>query len=188
MEELVALIIQVVVEVGLQLFGAVGIDWATGASDKKGDKEEAGCGWLFIFALLGAACGGLSLVLVPKLVLPTLGLRIANLVVAPLAAGGLSYLVARLRYAVPQWRSQLKTALARARTRLQHADVDGDRFTTSYSLYLLVLKHSQQSDLSFERQFAYLVQEDRTAIRGFETTETPLGGAGEGTLFVAKQF
>src|SRR5439155_5926555 len=102
-EELVALIIQVVVEVGLQLFGAVGIDWATGASDKKGDKEEAGCGWLFIFALLGAACGGLSLMLVPKLVLPTLGLRIANLVVAPLAAGGLSYLIAKHVWAAGQW-------------------------------------------------------------------------------------
>src|SRR5204863_162112 len=31
---------------------------------------------------------------IPKILLPTLGLRIANLVAAPLAAGGLSYLVA----------------------------------------------------------------------------------------------
>lgn len=103
MEELVALIIQVVVEVGLQIFGAIGVDWATGASSKKDDKEEAGCGWLFIFALFGAACGGLSLLLVPKLILPTLGLRIANLIVAPLAAGALSYLVARHVWAAGQW-------------------------------------------------------------------------------------
>jgi hypothetical protein len=102
-EELVAVIIQVVVEVVLQLFGAVSIDWATGASGRKDDREEAGCAWLFIFALAGGACGGLSLLLVPKLILPTLGLRIANLVVAPLAAGWLSYLVARHVWAAGQW-------------------------------------------------------------------------------------
>jgi hypothetical protein len=102
-EEIVAVVIQVVVEVGLQIFGAAGIDWATGASSRKGDREEAGCGWLVLFVLFGAACGGLSLVFVPKLILPTLGLRIANLIVAPLAAGGLSYLFARHVWAAGRW-------------------------------------------------------------------------------------
>ena len=103
MEELAALVIQIVVEVGLQIFGAAGIDWATGASERRDDKEEAGCGWLLIFALLGGACGGLSLVVVPKLLLPTFGLRVANLVVSPLAAGGLSYLIAKHVWAAGQW-------------------------------------------------------------------------------------
>jgi hypothetical protein len=102
-EELVAIVIQVVVEVGLQIFGAAGIDWATGASSNKDDKEEAGCGWLLIFALLGAACGGVSLLLFPKLLLPTVALRVANLVVAPLLAGGLSYLIAKHVWAAGQW-------------------------------------------------------------------------------------
>jgi uncharacterized protein YcaQ len=44
---------------------------------------------------------------------------------APLPRLSLSYLVARLRYAVPQWRGHLKAALVRARTRLQHERVDG---------------------------------------------------------------
>lgn len=44
---------------------------------------------------------------------------------APLPALSLSQVVARLRYGVPQWRSQLKGALARARARLAHARVDG---------------------------------------------------------------
>ena len=44
---------------------------------------------------------------------------------APLPAQTLTYLVARLRYAVPQWESELKPALARARTRLAHARVEG---------------------------------------------------------------
>ncbi len=44
---------------------------------------------------------------------------------APLPALSLSYVVARLRYAVPHWRAQLKGALARARKRLAHTTVDG---------------------------------------------------------------
>jgi hypothetical protein len=44
---------------------------------------------------------------------------------APLPALSLSHVIARLRYAVPQWRGCLKDALARARTRLAHERVDG---------------------------------------------------------------
>ena len=44
---------------------------------------------------------------------------------APLPRASLSYVVARLRYAVPQWHSEMKSALLRARERLSHAHVDG---------------------------------------------------------------
>jgi uncharacterized protein YcaQ len=44
---------------------------------------------------------------------------------APLPAASLSYAVRRLRYAVPQWSSELTGALQRARQRLAHARVDG---------------------------------------------------------------
>jgi uncharacterized protein YcaQ len=43
---------------------------------------------------------------------------------APLPGPSLSQLVGRLRYAVPQWRNELKPALQRARQRLSHARVD----------------------------------------------------------------
>jgi hypothetical protein len=43
----------------------------------------------------------------------------------PVPALSLSNLVSRLRYAVPQWRGELKDALTRARDRLAHARVDG---------------------------------------------------------------
>jgi uncharacterized protein YcaQ len=43
---------------------------------------------------------------------------------APLPAPSLSNVIARLRYAAPQWRKLLKDALARARKRLSHARVD----------------------------------------------------------------
>ena len=54
--------------------------------------------------------------------------RLVDVVVnlyAPLPSASLSYVVHRLRYAVPQWRGQLPAALARARARLAHARVEG---------------------------------------------------------------
>jgi uncharacterized protein len=44
---------------------------------------------------------------------------------APLPGPSLSSAVNRLRYAVPQWHRELKTALQRARQRLEHARVEG---------------------------------------------------------------
>ena len=44
---------------------------------------------------------------------------------APLPAASLSFVVNRLRYAVPQWRREVKRALARAKARLARATVDG---------------------------------------------------------------
>ena len=44
---------------------------------------------------------------------------------APLPSATLSYLVSRLRYAVPQWRDELKSALQRAKQRLAHTQTDG---------------------------------------------------------------
>src|SRR6516162_131103 len=44
---------------------------------------------------------------------------------APLPAPCLSDLVRRLRFAVPQWRSELKNALKRSKQRLAHVRVDG---------------------------------------------------------------
>jgi hypothetical protein len=43
---------------------------------------------------------------------------------APLPAASLSRLIARLRYGVPQWHGELKSALKRARQRLSHACVN----------------------------------------------------------------
>jgi uncharacterized protein YcaQ len=44
---------------------------------------------------------------------------------APLTGASLSSLVSRLRFAVPQWQAELKSALVRAKDRLSHARVDG---------------------------------------------------------------
>lgn len=104
MEELLALLLQLFLEIGLQLFGGLGFDAATETARRKrgthGEvNDEDGCGWLLLFALVGGACGGISLLLAPNLVLPNVGLRVANLVLAPLVAGGVSYAVATFVWA-----------------------------------------------------------------------------------------
>ena len=50
---------------------------------------------------------------------------VAVRIYAPLPGPCLSDLVRRLRFAVPQWRSELKNAFKRAKQRLSHARVDG---------------------------------------------------------------
>lgn len=45
---------------------------------------------------------------------------------APLPAASLSYVVSRLRYAVPQWHGDLRRALQRAKQRLAHACIEGN--------------------------------------------------------------
>jgi uncharacterized protein len=44
---------------------------------------------------------------------------------APLPAASLAYVVARLRYAAPQWHGELPAALRRAKSRLAHTHIDG---------------------------------------------------------------
>lgn len=44
---------------------------------------------------------------------------------APLPGRSLSFLIRRLRFAVPQWRNQLTSAIERAQRRLSHARLDG---------------------------------------------------------------
>jgi uncharacterized protein YcaQ len=50
---------------------------------------------------------------------------VAVRIYAPLPGPSLSDLVRRLRFAVPQWHGELKSALQRAKQRLSHARVDG---------------------------------------------------------------
>ncbi len=50
---------------------------------------------------------------------------VAIRIYAPLPAASLGIVVRRLRYAVPQWRGELTSALKRAKERLAHAHLDG---------------------------------------------------------------
>ena len=46
----------------------------------------------------------------------------------PLPQASLAMVIARLRYAIPQWRRELKSSLGRAQQRLQYETVDGTRW------------------------------------------------------------
>ena len=58
----------------------------------------------------------------------------------------------------------------------------------SYRLELLLLQHSQQFGLSFERQFRNFVQEQRASVGVFESSDAPFRGAGERSLHMSEQF
>ena len=90
MEELVAVLFQVFFELAIQLFGSSGIWWATG-----NEKVDKGCAYFFLHSFAGGGLGWVSTIIAPHLVLPYAGLRIANLIVAPLVSGGISYGFAR---------------------------------------------------------------------------------------------
>jgi hypothetical protein len=90
-EEVLAVIFQVAFEIGFQVLISGGVDLAAAASR----RTPSGCGWAVTHAVVGGLCGWLSALMVPHLVLPYTWLRIANLVVGPLVAGGLTLLVDR---------------------------------------------------------------------------------------------
>ncbi len=50
---------------------------------------------------------------------------VAVRIYAPLPGASLSFFMSRLRFAVPQWRKELTSALQRAKERLSHARIDG---------------------------------------------------------------
>lgn len=95
MEEVLVLLVQVVAEVLVDVLIYLPFDVPLSRDEKTGERR--GAGWLFVYALAGGVLGGLSLLLVPDLVLRSPALRLANLAVAPLASGGVSWGLAAWR-------------------------------------------------------------------------------------------
>lgn len=95
MEEILVVILQLVVEVLLQMVVYLPFDLPLIWDEKTGERR--GCGWLFIYLLLGGGVGGLSLLVAPRLMIHSAPLRLANILVAPLSAGGLSLWIASWR-------------------------------------------------------------------------------------------
>lgn len=93
MEEILVAVLQVLLEFGLELLLYGGLDLAA----ERADRERPGCVFVGLFALFGAGLGAIANAVHPRPVLPFPWLRLTNLVVAPFAAGGLSWLVARWR-------------------------------------------------------------------------------------------
>ncbi len=88
MEDVLAVVLQIFFEMVLQFFGWMPLDFPRG-------QDRTDRGWVLLHACVGGFLGFLSALIAPTLLLPLAWLRIANLVVAPFAAGGLAYLFAR---------------------------------------------------------------------------------------------
>lgn len=94
MEEVLIVILQGLLELGLEFLIYAGLDLAAlrGRSD-----EDQGCVIMVVFFSLGALLGGAANLIRPRLMLPYPWLRIGNLIVGPLVAGAASWYLTRWR-------------------------------------------------------------------------------------------
>ncbi len=68
------------------------------------------------------------------------------------------------------------------------AHIDLLRLHRANPTNLTFLQHPEQPSLSLERQFADFVEEQRSAVGGFDQACTSSAGAGKGTFLMAEQF
>ena len=94
MEEIVAVLLQGFLEFFFEFLVYVGIDLISYQTERSG---SFGCIVLCLFALVGMALGGVVNWFHPRPILPIEWLRVTNLIVGPILAGGLSALIARRR-------------------------------------------------------------------------------------------
>jgi len=103
MEELIALFIQFVVEVLLEVLGTLPWDMLSYRWD-----DRTGCSLVLLTLLAGGAVGGISVLIFPHTMLHHGWSRMGNLIVAPLLSGGMAWLMAKRRErrgrAVPELR------------------------------------------------------------------------------------
>jgi hypothetical protein len=94
MVEILVPILQLLVEFVLQMLVWGGLDFFSIRNER---GENKGCMLFGVFLVLGGLIGGIATWIHPQAMLAYPGLRLANLIVGPFLAGGLSWLVARWR-------------------------------------------------------------------------------------------
>jgi hypothetical protein len=90
-EEILVIFFQLFFEFFIQIVGSGILD---GIGRATTSKREDGCVVLGLHIAFGGGLGWLSTLIAPKLFLPFFALRVANLILAPLIAGTVSYLIA----------------------------------------------------------------------------------------------
>jgi hypothetical protein len=94
MEEIIVLLLQGIIECGIELLAWLPFDLAVGGAPDRGGSWGVG---VVLFLVIGAGMGALMNALTPHLLLPYPWLREANLVLAPFASGWLSWMLAKWR-------------------------------------------------------------------------------------------
>jgi hypothetical protein len=97
MEELLILLLQVFGEVLFQILGSGLLDLLTWSWEREDSPRSRGCAIALVLFIVGGLLGWLSLLLVPHSLLPWGWLRMANLVIGPVASGWMSYRIAQWR-------------------------------------------------------------------------------------------
>src|SRR6185295_7200234 len=70
----------------------------------------------------------------------------------------------------------------------QNAHVDGNRTAAADALDLPLLEHAQERHLRLGGELPDLIQKNRAAIGGLESTHSPLERSGERAPFVTEQL
>lgn len=98
MEEVVVLILQVFFEVLFNAIISLPFEWLFSTRYSEYDLQNVkGCLFPILFVVVGAGCGWVSLLILPKLLIAFPELRLLNLIFAPLMAGGMAIYLASWR-------------------------------------------------------------------------------------------
>jgi len=95
MDDLLALLIQFVIEFVLNVLVDIPFEWPS--RYRKTPERDRIAGICTFWLILGAALAGLSLLVFPRSLIAVPALRVANLLLAPFVSGLLSLLIARRR-------------------------------------------------------------------------------------------
>jgi hypothetical protein len=90
-EDLLIILLQFFFEVVLQVLAELPWDLFVGTRHKSSSHEAGPGTWIFLSLAAGAGAGGISLLLFPTTLLHSSTARMANLIVAPVVSGVVSY-------------------------------------------------------------------------------------------------
>jgi hypothetical protein len=97
MEEILIIVLQILLELGLELMFWVGTDFMAWWSFPREKPGSVGCVTEFLIVMVGAGVGLLMNMIYPRPVLPYDWLRMINLIAGPLLAGWTGWLFADWR-------------------------------------------------------------------------------------------
>lgn len=95
MEEAIIVVLQIFFEILFNSMVSLPFDWFFGWREL--DEGWTGCLLPMLFLIVGAGCGWISLLLLPKLLIPLVWLRLINLILSPVVAGSMAAFIASQR-------------------------------------------------------------------------------------------